>query len=206
MDFINPVIEQWLQQSLAEAIAVLLAVVYVYLAAIENKLCWIAGFASTALFSYVYFDVSLVFQTLLNFYYMAMAVWGMITWSRQGEQKLFISNMPVHLHLVINLLAMGLIACTYFMATIWLQYELILLDISITVFSLLATYLTVRKYIESWYYWSMINVATIFLVWPSELYLTACLMVIYVLIAIKGLLGWSHELNMRKNKVAHSFD
>lgn len=137
---------------------------------------------------------------------MAMAVWGMVTWSRQGEHKLFISNMSIQWHIFINLLGFGLVVCTYFIASIWLQYELILLDIGITVFSLLATYLTVKKYIQSWYYWSAINIATIFLVWPSELYLTACLMIVYVIIAIKGLLGWSNEFNMRRHKIAQSFE
>lgn len=190
-------LEQWQQQSWVEVVAVFLAIAYVWLAAHENIWCWPAGFISTSLFAFVYWDVTLIFQMLLNLYYMGMAIWGFITWRKQGNDEIKISKMSIRLHLVIVLIGTAICAITYWLAIFWLSYNLVLLDIGVTVFSLLTTLLTVRKYIESWYYWSVINLASIFLVWPSSLYLTAFLMVIYIGIAIKGLLNWQKDYNLR---------
>ncbi len=200
MDILNLILEQWQQQSWVEVVAVFLAIAYVWLAAHENIWCWPAGFISTSLFAYVYWDVTLIFQMLLNLYYMGMAIFGFFIWRKQGDDQIKISNMPFYLHIIIVLLGFAISAITYWVAIFWLSYDLVLLDIGVTVFSLLTTYLTVRKYIESWYYWSVINLATIFLVWPSSLYLTAFLMVIYIGIALKGLLNWKADYNLRMNE------
>lgn len=200
MDILNLILEQWQQQSWVEVVAVFLAIAYVWLAAHENIWCWPAGFISTSLFAYVYWDVTLIFQMLLNLYYMGMAIFGFFTWRKKGDDQIKISNMPFYLHIIIVLLGFVISAITYWVAIFWLSYDLVLLDIGVTVFSLLTTYLTVRKYIESWYYWSVINLATIFLVWPSTLYLTAFLMVIYIGIALKGLLNWKADYKLRMNE------
>lgn len=188
--FSQTLLQQWQAQSAIEIVAMLLAIAYVWLASQANVWCWPAGLVSTALYSYVYFDVSLVFQMLLNVYYMLMAIWGFITWRGAQDKKRNITVMSAQQHVLT--LALGVLASviTFYIARIWFEYELVWLDITLTVFSLLATYLTVKKMLQNWYYWSAINCVTAFLVWQSELYLTSLLMVIYVVIAVRGLRLW----------------
>lgn len=83
MNFVELFIQQWQQQSIGEIFAVLFALAYVWLAAQESIWCWWAGFLSTTLYVYIFWDVTLFFQMLLNVYYMAMAVWGIIHWSKK---------------------------------------------------------------------------------------------------------------------------
>jgi nicotinamide mononucleotide transporter len=189
---------QWQQQSIGEVFAVLLAVCYVWLATQESVWCWPAGFVSTALFAYVFWDVTLIFQMLLNIYYMAMAVWGFISWRKQGTNKVSISRMAWQEH--INIVSLGFVGTglVYLIARQWLNYDLVLLDITISIFSLLATYLTVVKKLENWCYWSLINISSILLLLDKQLYLTIVLMLIYLLLAIRGLIYW-YKVYSREN-------
>ena len=188
-------LNQWQQQSLGEIFAVLLAVCYVWLAAQESVWCWPAGFISTFLFAYIYWDVMLVFQMLLNIYYMVMAIWGFISWRKQGSEKLKITRMRGIDHLLI-IGSGAIVSCiVYLIAKQWLSYDSVFLDIMITVFSLLTTYLTVVKKLENWLYWSVINVSSIFLLLDKQLYLTIVLMLIYLVLAGRGLFYWYHVYN-----------
>ena len=184
------IVNQWVQQSIGEIFAVSLAVCYVCLATQESVWCWPAGFLSTALFAYIFWDVSYVFQMMLNLYYMAMAVWGFISWRKQGLNKLSISRMRCKEHIYI--FALGIVGSivVYLVARQWFNYNLVLLDIGVTVFSLLATYLTVIKKLENWCYWIIINASSILLWYEKELYLTILLMLVYIILAVRGLVYW----------------
>ena len=201
MAIIDALIQQWQQQSLIEVFAVVGAVAYVWLAANESIWCWPSGFISTALYAYVYFDVTLVFQMLLNIYYMAMAIWGFIAWRQHGQDTLQISSMSVREHLVMILLGFSFTVVSYYIATLWFDYELLLIDIMVTVFSLLTTYLTVTKRLQSWLYWSVINAVTIYLLLATGLYLSIVLMIIYLVLAAKGYWQWRQNYNNRQQAI-----
>src|SRR5210317_1156534 len=81
----------WLQsltaQSMSpwEAVAVVFAIAYLLLAVKENILCWLFAFMSTAIYTVLFWDVSLLMESALNVYYMAMAVFGWYQWTRGGH-------------------------------------------------------------------------------------------------------------------------
>lgn len=187
---------QWQQQSIAEIFAVVLAIAYVWLAAEESIWCWPAALISTTLYVYVFWDVFLVFQMFLNAYYMVMAVIGFVHWKKSNQAGFYALHMPFKLHLLIVGGGLSLIVMVSFIASQWLSYSLLNLDLGITLFSLLATYLTVKKYLQSWIYWSIINSLSIYLFIQSQLYLTVLLMMIYLVIAIRGYLNWSKTVQI----------
>jgi nicotinamide mononucleotide transporter len=183
-------VQQWHQQSIGEIFAVLLAVAYVWLAAEESIWCWPAGLASTALYAYIYWDVTLLFQMLLNIYYMVMAVIGFIFWRKQGASKISISRMSSSSHFITLAGGALITLVVYFVSKHFVDYDLVVLDISLAVFSLITTYLTVIKKLENWYYWSVINLVSIVLLYDRGLYLTVLLMLIYIVLAGRGLIHW----------------
>ena len=204
MDIWQLVLEQWHQQSLGELFAVLFAITYVWLASEESIWCWPAGFISTLLYAYVFFDVTLVFQMLLNIYYMLMAVYGFITWRKSKGDKVYISKMSLSEHIFILAGGVALSLLAYLVAVLWFSYTLLILDVTVTIFSLVATYLTVKKRLECWFYWSFINLATIFLYLETELFLSIILMFIYIILAVRGLFIWHN--NFCQQEVAEQYN
>jgi len=199
MDIWLTISEQWQQQSVLEIFAVIAATAYVWLASEESSWCWPCGFIATIIYVYLYWDVTLIFQMLLNIYYVGMAVWGFLSWQKQGVNKVAISSMSLRLHSLVISGGMFGSLLVYMIASIWLHYELIVLDIMVTIFSLLATYLTVMKKLENWVYWTIVNIASIYLLMESGLYLSILLMLIYIVIAIRGLSQWSKTYQKLNN-------
>ena len=175
-----------------EAIAVVLAVAYLLLAAREHIACWYCAFVSSALFTVIFRDVSLLMESLLNVFYVVMAVVGWYTWRYGGNTHAGVRIRTLkpwqHLAIVLALLlAAG--ANGWFMqrytTAVW-PY----LDAFTTWASVLTTFLVVWKVLENWLYWLVIDSLSIFLYIDRELYLTALLFAAYVVIVIFGFIHW----------------
>jgi len=176
--------------SLFEWLAVALALAYVWLAARENMLCWLCAFLSTGIYTWLFWQVTLPFQSLLNAYYMVMAVYGFLKWRSVGAQPLAIHAWPARRHLIIipsSMLAAWLGA---HYAGQYFNNDYLLLDAMINVFSVLTTIMVAHKVLENWLYWIGINAASAFLYFSAGLMLTALLFVCYVVFAIYGYHHW----------------
>jgi len=53
-----------------------------------------------------------------------------------------------------------------------------------------ATFLVARKVLENWWYWLVIDAASIVIYWSRDLHLTALLFVAYVVMIPFGLIAW----------------
>lgn len=203
-DIFSQLILQWQQQSVAEIIAVALSVAYVWLATQQSVWCWPAALVSTMLFTYVFWDVQLLFQMLLNGYYAIMAVVGWLSWNKNTHISVHgVKSMPLGLHVVILVCGTGLSVLVLNFAQHWLSYENLLLDAGTTIFSLLVTWLTVRKYLQSWLYWVLINVVSVYLFATAGLYFATVLMLIYIIFSIRGYVSWNRSQSIQKGQLSN---
>jgi nicotinamide mononucleotide transporter len=56
-----------------------------------------------------------------------------------------------------------------------------------------ATFLVARKVLENWWYWLVIDAASVFIYWSRDLELTALLFVVYVIMIPFGLISWTRS-------------
>jgi nicotinamide mononucleotide transporter len=68
------------------------------------------------------------------------------------------------------------------------------IDSMTTWFAIWATFLVARKVLENWWYWLLIDLASIFIYWTRDLQLTALLFVIYVIMIPFGLISWRNSM------------
>lgn len=187
-----------------EVIAVFLGVAYLVLAMRENSLCWYAAFGSTIIFSWLFFDVSLLMESALNIYYLAMAIYGWYVWNKKPQNsamqnelnpKLPISTWTVKQHgLAIGCILTMTLTSGYLLAentTAVMPY----LDSFTTWGAVLTTYMVAKKVLENWIYWFVIDAVSIYLYMDRELYLTALLMAVYVIMVIFGYNAWLKTYN-----------
>ena len=71
---------------LLEIFAVIFAITYLILAVRQNILCWYAAFLSTAIYTFLYWDVSLYMESILNVYYLLMAIYGWKNWNNKKDE------------------------------------------------------------------------------------------------------------------------
>ena len=176
-----------------ELIAAVLALSYVWLAARQNIWCWLSALGSSSIYTYIFWQVALPFQSALNFYYVLMAVYGWWNWRHMQSDQLtpVIKHFSAGWHLVaiIALVGISLLMSVYVGQStqpVYLGY----LDAGVAVFSVFTTFLVTQKVLENWVYWFFINVAACYLYASQELYFTTALFVVYVAMSAYGFYAW----------------
>lgn len=191
--------EQLVATSALEWIAVLLAITYLLLVIKENIWCWPAAFFSTAIYVYLFFNVNLYMESVLNFYYLIMAIYGWQQWNVGGRQsrsipeKQIISWSLKKHFLLVTTTAMIVWISSWLLAEHTHQ-DFPLVDSFTTWFAVLATYMVTQKVIENWLYWVIIDMVSIYLYLSKDFALTAVLFFVYIIFAIVGWFSWKKRL------------
>lgn len=178
--------------SIWELVAVVLGIAYLLLAMRESRWCWYAAFASTAIFLFIFWDVSLFMESALQVYYLAMAVYGWLQWRPVTAERdsLRISSWSSRQHCT----AIGAILFLSLTSGTLLDHyssaQLPFLDSFTTWGSILTTWMVTRKILENWLYWIVIDGVSIFLYLDRGLYLTALLFMVYLVIVVFGYRKW----------------
>jgi len=204
-----------------ELIAVISSLAYVVLAAKESIWCWPAALVSTVIYTVIFYDVYLWMDSLLQVYYLAMAIYGWYCWrhvivARTGKkddedsgnkevQQIQSWSAEFHLKTIIVLSVVSVLL-GWLMAN-YTPTSFPYLDSATTVFAVFATYLVAKKVLENWLYWIVINLVSIYLYIEKGLVPTVGLFVVYVLVAFYGYLKWaekykeSNRLTIESNSV-----
>ncbi|MDG2177112.1 MAG: nicotinamide riboside transporter PnuC [Gammaproteobacteria bacterium] len=184
-----------------EIIAVVLAIAYLLLAAREHIACWYCAFVSSAIFSVIFWDVSLLMESLLNVFYVVMAVVGWYEWRRGGQEHtgVTIRTLAAWQHgMIIAVLIVAALINGYFLQ-MYTGASWPYLDSFTTWASVLTTFMIVWKVLENWLYWFVIDGISIYLYVDRGLTLTAMLFVVYLVIVIFGFLQWRRRYNLQKH-------
>lgn len=181
--------------SLPEVVAVVMALLYLFLAIRQNIWCWFGAGISTAIYVYLFLDAKLYMQSALNGFYFAMAIYGWVVWrSGQTEEKqLPVVSWPLmtHVYAILLITAVGLLNGYVLDTQTDSQHPYV--D-SITAWGAIwATFLVARKVLENWWYWLVIDIASIFIYWSRDLQLTSVLFAVYVLMIPFGLVSWARS-------------
>lgn len=186
-----------------EITAALLGLAYIILAARESLWCWPMAFISTLIYTALFWEGQLPMQALLNFYYMAMAIYGFVLW-RQHQQttdNLVISSWAWNKQFYFLILGTALSAITAHYLLLTETSQRPYLDASITIFSVMNTWLMAKKVLQNWLYWVAIDCAAITLYLDTGYYATAALFTIYTMLAVAGFIRWSQTY---RNKQANA--
>lgn len=199
--WLEQIADRWSAMSGWELAAVVLAVAYLLLAVRQNRLCWIAAFISTAIFTVLFWNVQLLMQSALNVYYMIMAVYGWWHWQHgeDSEGALPITRWPLSRHA----LSLGIIgACALVSGYLLARHSQAAwpyLDSLITWGAVVTTFMVARKVLENWAYWMVINSLAIFLFFDRGMHLTALLHATYLVISVFGWMSWHRDYRHRQS-------
>ena len=185
-----------------EVAAVALGIAYLLLAMRESLWCWPAALASTSAFLIVFWRVNLLMETALQVYYIAMAIYGWWHWRHGGPKDSTLTirrwRLPQHALALLVVLVLTLISGT--LLSRQTDAALPYLDSFTTWGSIVTTWMVTQKILENWLYWLVIDAASLILYLDRELYLTAGLFLVYLIIVIFGFFAWrKHYLNQPGN-------
>ena len=175
-----------------ETLAVVLGIGYLLLATLESSLCWYFAFFSTALYVWIFGDVSLYMESALNVYYMAMAIYGWLQWQRGGADKsgVNIIRWTARQHILGVAIILAASVTSGYLLSSNTAAKLPYLDSFTTWGSVFTTIMVAQKVLENWLYWIVINSVSIYLYIDRGLDQTAAMFFLYLVLATIGFLTW----------------
>ena len=192
IDFLQSATNELLASSLWELTAVVLAIAYLLLAMKQSQWCWPAAFISTAIYTVLFWESALLMESVLNAYYLLMAVYGWWVWHQKddvGTEQPIVSWQLITHGKVIGGLAIISTMLGYLMAN-YTNADYAYLDTTTTVFAVFTTWMVIKKVLENWLYWIVINCASIYLYLVKDFNLTVLLFIVYCVIAVWGYKEW----------------
>jgi nicotinamide mononucleotide transporter len=174
-----------------EAAAVVLAIAYLILAIRQSILCWWTALVSSLLYVVIFMRARLYMESAVNVFYAAMAVYGWYEWRFGGarHEGVRINVWPARYHAA----AFSLIAASTLLFGLYLSTTSEaspFVDSFTTVGAVVTTFMVARKVLENWIYWLVIDSVEVYLFVSRELYLTALLFVVYLVLVVIGFRDW----------------
>ena len=183
---------EFLQNHWLDITTTALGLAYILLEYKASVWMWVVGFFMQCLGIVLYYQKGLYADCGMEFYYLAMTVYGFIAWTRHAAKK---QDLPIrHMPRKTAFIWLGLAA------VIWLAIYLILesftdsrvpiLDAFTTALSIVGIWALARKYLEQWFVWIIVDIVTCGLYFYKDIPFKASLYGLYVVIAVFGYLKW----------------
>lgn len=183
-----------------EIFATLAGLIYVIFMIRENIICWPFGIVGSLLSIYLFIDSKLYSEAFLYSYYVLVGFWGWIRWSQRNaasHNPIVRYALPKHA-LIILVSSLGAIALGTFFS-VYTDGQRPYIDAFTTAFSFAATYMEVKKVLETWMYWIVLNLASIWLYMDRSLDIYAALICVYAVLSVWGLVQWSRAYRQQQS-------
>lgn len=185
-------------------IGTITAVIYVILALKESIWCWVFGIISSALWVAIYYHEKLWYESYLNIFYVALGVYGWVSWAKEKSHPAASTNSPelriskITSRVLLNCVLIGVGAGIVlgYIAHAVTENDFAYTDALLSSFSVVATWMTARKYIENWLFWIVIDgcSAVLYIFKGPSMYLAALLFIFYTFMATAGYFAWKKNL------------
>jgi nicotinamide mononucleotide transporter len=175
-----------------EFIGVFFGILCVVLTVRQSVWCWPTGLIEVLVFIWVFYHARLYSNFILHIIYALLQIYGWWQWARVGKAGNQLQVITLSRNALIGWSAAGLAV-----AGIWGTAMAHFTDAAVpypgaflTVSSLIAQWLLTKKYLESWYFWIVVDVAAVPLFASRGLYLTAGLHAVCLSLAVTGYFAW----------------
>jgi nicotinamide mononucleotide transporter len=195
-------------QILMESIAAILGILSVYFATKKNILVYPIGIISTIIYTILLFQWQLFGDMFINLYYTIMSIYGWILWEKNNVSSqilntrldknsfytlfsIFIGSMILIMIIYIGHYALEThtIGIELLKKLSWINY----VDSITTSTFLIAMYLMARKSLFNWHFWILGNSIAIPMFLEKGYAITAFQYLIFLILAIRGLIEWKKE-------------
>ena len=183
-----------------EIIAVITGLLSVWFSNKINVLVFPVGMISLALYVGIFIHNGLYANSVINFLYFIISIYGWWNWARQrstvnSQQSTDRGELKVsYLNKKENIITATIFCISIFLICIFTPKELsVRLDYITSAAGLIAMVLTSMKKVDNWMYYLLADIILIPLCIYNGLYLTSLQYVAYTILAIMGYISWSKE-------------
>ena len=182
----------FLQVNWFEIVAAFLAIAYLILAMLQDIRCWVAWIISSLMYFFVMYSANLYMEALLQIFYIFIGLYGVYQWRFKADKidALKITTWSVKNHLMVIGILVLLTLISGYVLTIYTAAASPFIVAFTTWGAIAASYLVAKKILENWFYWFVIDFVSVFLFISRELYPTALLFIVYLVLVVIGYSAW----------------
>jgi nicotinamide mononucleotide transporter len=179
-----------------ELVAAVITAYSIWLATKENIWYYPTGVVALVLYTWLFFQAKLYAESVLQVVCLALMIYGWYEWLHGGEQQseLPVTKTPRWAWTAGVIAGIAGSAVVIAMQLRWTDNPAPYVDSSLLVWSLVAQWMTARKWIENWIVWLVINTVSIPLYVKRHLWVTAILYIALWLLAVEGYRKWRKVL------------
>ncbi|MGB0805552.1 MAG: nicotinamide riboside transporter PnuC [Salibacteraceae bacterium] len=186
--------------TILEVLGVAFNLLYLILLIQEKIVCWIFGIIGSVISIWLFYRMQLFSESILYIYYVVIGFYGYYTWNKRGKNNEILTisewKLPSHVLTIIIGLFAGYGLGYYF--DTYTQAQNAYFDAYTTIFSFIASYMEAKKILSSWYFWIIINGATIFLYSSRGLDIYSMLTIVYFITSFIGYFNWKKKYGLQK--------
>jgi nicotinamide mononucleotide transporter len=185
-----------LASSPVEFAGVITGIACVWLAARNSIWNFPTALISCGLYVIVFWEARLYSDMALQGVFIALAFYGWYQWLYGGpqSQELPVTRATARQWVWLNAVGLAYAVGVGYGLSRYTDAAIPYWDSSTTAISLVAQVLLTRKKLENWILWLVVDIAYIGLYWHRDLYLTAGLYAVYLVLAAYGYFEWRRLL------------
>ena len=189
----------FLTENWFEIVAALLAIAYLLLAMRQDARCWIAWIISSLMYLFVMYSAGLYMEAGLQIFYLLMGFYGLYQWQYKlaNNETLKIKVWPITAHMMCLTALFLLVITSGYILSNNTDAASPYIDAFTTWGAIIASYMVAKKILENWIYWFVIDFVSVFLFVSRELYPTALLFCLYLVLVIIGYRSWKNEWQLK---------
>ena len=189
--------------SLAAILSAFFGITYTILAGKGNPICYLFGLSGSSFYIYLAFNNSLWGNLLLYIaYYVPMQIIGFFKWNKNlktNRYEIIKTSLDKKTLIKIGIISLIASIITSIMLVIFTDKHPYIDSIT-TILSLSGMYLTVKRCIEQWIFWMIVNGLSA-IMWMNialsgeKVYSTVIMWIVYFILAIYFYFIWKKELS-----------
>jgi nicotinamide mononucleotide transporter len=189
----------FLAENWFEIVAALLAIAYLLLAMRQDARCWIAWIISSLMYLFVMYSAGLYMEAGLQIFYLLMGFYGLYQWQYKlaNNEALKIKVWPITTHMMCLTTLFLLVLTSGYILSNNTDAASPYIDAFTTWGAVIASYMVAKKILENWIYWFVVDFVSVFLFVSRELYPTALLFCLYLVLVIFGYRSWKNEWQLK---------
>ncbi len=183
----------------------------VWLIAGRNMLTWPIGIVSVILYMLLFYQYQLYSDTIEQFYYIGASIYGWWYWQKSQSEESDVT--PVCHGSKLNIMCWTTVILALSLLTGWAMTHVHLwlpsffpepasfpyLDGLTTIMSFVAMWLMARRRIESWFYWIIVDMISIWLYYAKGIKFVSLLYVLLLILATMGAVRWFPALQEQRD-------
>ncbi len=178
--------------SLLEIIAVLLGIANIVLIIRRSVWNFPVAIVMVSLYFVIFRDAKLYSDAGLQIFFAAVNLYGWYSWTQNKADsgKIIVRRIPA---LGYGLSILGSVAAIWAWGAVMhaeTDASYPYWDASVAMLSIAGQILMARRFVENWHFWIIVNLISIPLYATKELYLTAGLYAVLLVLAVAGLVEW----------------